>query len=92
MSSPIPLAALLEPYVRGLHVRAQRLCPVTACTLNVHTAVVMEHSDGRILLLLSPEGWAQRGEEILANLVAEHGDVTVKHAPQAREPELRKAA
>lgn len=89
----LTLAELLEPYVRGLHVAYQRICPVTGCGLHVHTAVVMRHSDGRVLLLLSPEGWRRKGPEILARLQAEHGDIIVVNAPEvAAVHEQRRAA
>jgi hypothetical protein len=42
-------------------------CPVTGRVLDIRTAVVVESSDGeRIITIVSPEGWTERGEAVLA--------------------------
>lgn len=71
------LDELFAPYVRALHVCAQSICPITGCRLDVQTALMVEQNDGRILLALSPEGWRQRRQDILAHMP---DDVTVTPA------------
>lgn len=76
------LEQLFEPYVRGLHAYAQRTCPVTGGNLDVHTAVVVEHS-GQVLLAVSQEGWDQRGQDILTHM-PDDATVTFPHPHQLR--------
>jgi hypothetical protein len=60
-------------------IAVQMFCPITKVALDIRTAVVIESSDGeRIITVVSPEGWKERGPAVLAK------------APNVRVTELGK--
>jgi len=62
---------------RGAVARAI-FCPVNGAVLDVRTAVMVESANGlRLLAVMSPEGWALRGDAILSAMP----DVIVTNAP-----------